>query len=197
MPKSYIEKTLVLVKPDGVKRGLVGETIKRFEQKGLKLIAVKMVRPSADHVKKHYRPTRKQLEGMGNKTFESLREHGLDPLKEMGTSDAMKMGKLINQWNVGSLTSGPVVAMVFQGLHAIEAARKIAGATMPAKAEVGTIRGDFSTDSPLLANTNKRAVRNIVHASSSVPDAKLEIKHWFSSKELHNYKRAEEDTMFS
>lgn len=193
----HLEKTLVLVKPDGVKRGLTGEVIKRFEMKGLKLVAVKMVKSTADHIKKHYRSTKEQLEGMGNKTFQSLREHGLDPLKEMGTDNPMVMGKLINGWNVESLTSGPLVAMVFQGLHAVEAARKIAGATMPIKAELGTIRGDFSTDSPLLANANKRAVRNIVHASSSVPDAETEIKHWFSSKELHSYKRAEEDTMFS
>ena len=193
----HTERTLILVKPDGLRRGLTGEIIKRFEMRGLKLTAIKMIMPTPSHIKKHYRSTREQLEGMGNKTFQSLKERGLDPLKEMGTNNPLEMGRTINNWNIDALTSGPVIAMVFEGLHAVEAARKVAGATMPINAEIGTIRGDFSTDSPMLANFNKRTVRNIVHASSSVPDAELEIKHWFSPGELHSYRRSDEEVIFN
>lgn len=178
------ELTLILAKPDALQRGLVGEVIRRFEMKGYRLTALKMVRPTKEHVRKHYLPTRAQLEGMGNKTLESFRKHGIDPIKTMGSDDPLKIGEIINEWNVDFLSSGPVVAMVFRGLHAVEIGRKIVGATIPANADMGTIRGDFAVDSPLLANENKRTIYNLVHASGSVEEASREIKHWFTPKEL-------------
>ncbi len=191
------ERTLILVKPDGLKRGLVGEIIKRFEARGFKLAALKMTKPTANHVRQHYLSTKKQLEGMGNKTLETLAQHKMDPKKQFGTEDPMKIGRQINKWNVDFMTSGPSVALVFQGLFAVEMGRKIVGNTMPAKAEVGTIRGDFSVDSASFANAKKRSVRNLVHASGSVAEAKREIKHWFSKKELYEYKRTDESLLFS
>ncbi len=196
MHKIQKEQTLILAKPDALQRGLVGEIIKRFETRGFKLAGLKMVKPSRDHIKKHYLATKEQLEGMGNRSLENLKQLGLDPVKELGTDDAIKLGKMVIDWNFEFLSSSPIVAMVFEGPHAVEMGRKIVGFTLPSKAELGTIRGDFSVDSAILGNFNKRPIRNMVHASGSIPEAKREVKHWFSKKELFSYKRADEGIMF-
>ena len=190
------EQTLILVKPDGMQRGLVGEIIKRFETRGFKVVGLKIIKPSREHVQKHYLATKEQLGGMGNKSLDDLKSAGIDPIKELGTNDPMKIGRMINDWNFEFLSSGPVVAMVLQGFRAVEMARKIVGNTIPAKADIGTIRGDFSVDAPLLGNSRKRAIKNMVHASSSVSDAQKEISHWFSKNEIFEYKRADEGAMF-
>src|SRR3989344_5495038 len=174
------ERTLILAKPDAVERGLVGDILNRFERADFKLVGIKMSKPNAAHINKHYLPTKAQLNAMGNKTIEFLRRFGYDVKKFMGTEDPMEIGRIINRWNIDFLTSGPVVAMVFQGFDAVAKGRKIVGATMPGAAEIGTIRGDFSSDAPPLANGQKRAVRNLVHASGAVDEAEREIKHWFS-----------------
>ena len=114
----------------------------------------------------------------------------------MGTDVPMKIGEIINEWNVEFLSGTPVVAMVFQGLHVVEMGRKIVGATVPANAEMGTIRGDYSSDSPLMANAAKRTIRNLVHASGDVVEAQREIKHWFTPKELHEYSRVDEGLLY-
>src|SRR3989338_1490789 len=105
------EQTLIVAKPDALQRGLVGEIIRRFETKGFKLVALKMTSASKDHVRKHYLPTKTQLEGMGNKTLENFKKHGIDPVKQMGTDIPLKIGEIINEWNVTFLSGGPVVAM--------------------------------------------------------------------------------------
>lgn len=191
-----LERTFVLVKPDGVKRGLVGEIIHRFEQRGLKVIALKLLVASREQAHEHYPNTVEWLSGMGNKTLEFYAKYGKDPLKEIGTADPLEIGKKVAGWNVDFLTSGPVVAMVVSGLHAIDMVRKIVGATFPAKAEMGTVRGDYSVDSGVLANADKRAVHNLVHASGEPSEATHEINHWFAPEEVHDYRRAEEDIMF-
>lgn len=190
------EQTLILAKPDALQRGLVGEIIRRFEMRGFKLVAMKMTKPSKNHVNKHYLPTKEQLEGMGNKTLENLRSNSIDVKKMMGTENPMELGRIINEWNVNFLTSGPVAALVFEGLHAVEMGRKIVGHTLPIKADPGTIRGDFSADSPVIANSKKRTIRNLVHASGDVKEAQREISHWFKSSELHSYDRADEEVMY-
>lgn len=190
------EKTFVLIKPDGVKRGLVGEIIRRFEQRGLKVIAIKMLHASREHAHAHYPNTEAWFRGMGNKTLEFYAKYGKDPVAEIGTADPLEIGKKVSGWNVDFLTSGPVVALVVSGLHAIDMVRKIVGATFPAKAEMGTVRGDYSVDSGVLANADKRAVHNLVHASGEPSEATHEISHWFRPLELHEYRRAEEDIMF-
>ncbi len=185
-----------MVKPDGVKRGLVGEIIKRIEQRGLKIVAMQMFQASKKDLAKHYSASDANLRAMGEKTLGTYQKYGLDPVQEIGTNDAVKIGRMVHGWIVDFMASGPVVKMVVQGLHAVEMVRKITGGTLPSDAQMGTLRGDYSVDSPLLANAQKRGVRNIVHASGNVAEAEVEIKLWFPSKEIHAYSRAEEDIMF-
>jgi len=190
------EKTILLIKPDGVKRGLIGEVIKRIEGRGLKIIALKMILTNKDHARGHYPNTEEWLRGMGEKTLENYKQYGKDAKEEIGTDDTLEIGKKVAGWNVDFLTSGPMVAIVIQGIHAVDMVRKIVGKTIPAIAEMGTIRGDFSVDSPTLANVGKRAIHNIVHASGDQSEASHELEHWFKPEEIHGYKRAEEDIMF-
>lgn len=190
------EKTVALIKPDGVKRGLIGEVVKRVESRGLKIIALKMIMASRDHAHSHYPNTEEWLRGMGEKTLGTYRQYEKNPIEEMGTDDPLEIGKMVAKWNIDFLTSGPMVAMVVQGIHAVDMVRKIVGKTIPAQAEMGTIRGDFSVDSPLLANMGKRAIHNMVHASGDQSEAAHELQHWFKEEEIHAYKRAEEDIMF-
>lgn len=197
MSKLMQEKTVVLIKPDGVKRGLIGEVLSRFEKAGLKIIALKMVWVDKEMVKKHYPDSRSELlSGMGKKTLLTYEKYGKDPKEELGTKDPLEIGRMINQWNINFLSSGPVVAILLQGVHAIDSARLVAGPTLPVFAPGGTIRGDYSIDSPALANEQKRAVRNLVHASGNPEEAQYEMELWFREHEIHDYKRSDEDIMF-
>ncbi len=191
------EKTLVLVKPDGVFRGLIGEVISRFESRGLKILAMKMTHPSREHAAAHYSGSEEWLRGIGQKTLASYAEYGMDAVAEMGTADPLEIGKIIELLNVDYLSQGPVVAVVLQGMHAVTTARKICGHTFPVLADPGTIRGDLSIDAATAANRDRRTVRNVVHASGNVEEAEAEIKHWFKPEELVSYKRSDEDVMFS
>lgn len=190
------EKTVILLKPDTVKRGLIGEILIRFEKVGLKIVALKMVWVDADLVAKHYPDNKDYLTSVGNKTLKTYQEYGADPNEELGTKDAYKIGKMVRQWNMDFLSSGPVVAVLLQGLHAVDAVRMMVGNTLPRFAEPGTVRGDYSLDSPILANMNKRTVKNMIHASGNVEEAKFEAQLWFRENEIHDYKRADEDVMF-
>ncbi len=196
MAKLKTERTLLLVKPDGVKRGLIGESIHRLEQRGLKVIALKMVHPTKEHIEGFLPKSDKWLEGMGNKTLGTYEQYKIDPVKELGTKDPLKIGKMIKEWLIEFWLSGPVVAVVISGIHAIDMVRKIVGNTLPSKADMGTIRGDYSVDSPVFANMDKRAIHNVVHASGDPEEAAHEVEHWFAPEEIHDYKRAEEDVMF-
>jgi len=192
-----MEKTLVLVKPDGVKRGLTGEIIRRFEQAGLKLIGLKMVWVDKELVGKHYPMSRTTLlEGIGQKTLDTYVKMGKDAKAELGTDNPLEIGKMVNMWNMEHLTSGPVVAMVLEGIHAVENVRRIVGGTIPTYSAPGTIRGDYSIDSPVLANERKRSIKNIIHASGNVEEAEYELDLWFGNQELHSYKRADEDVAY-
>ncbi len=191
-----IERTLVLIKPDGVKRGLIGEILSRYERAGLKIIAMKMVSSNRDHAMAHYPATEDHMIAMGEKSLKTYQEYGLDAMEYVGTENPLEIGKLIRQWNADFISSGPVLALVLEGNHAIDNVRMITGNTIPTFALPGTIRGDFSIDSPALANSKKRAVKNLIHASGDKSEAEREIQHWFKAEELHSYKRAEEDVMF-
>jgi len=190
------KRTVVLIKPDGVLRGLIGEIIKRFEQRGLKVVALKMVYPTKEHAAKHYSGSKEWITGMGKKTLENFKDHGLSPKELMETDDPYKIGKMFQKWNVGYLSGGPVVAMIVQGMHAISTVRKLVGNTLPILAEPGTIRGDFSVDTNTASNVDKRSLRNIVHASGDEKEATHEIEHWFAPEEICDYKRTDEDVMF-
>lgn len=187
---------MVLIKPDGVKRGLIGEIIDRIEQRGLKIIALKMFQATPEQIDDHYPKNPEWIHRLGEKSLGTYAKYGLDPIKELGTDNADEIGKLVRAWLLDFMTSGPLVKMVVQGVHAVDMVRKLCGNTLPNLAEMGTIRGDYSVDSAALANAGKRAVHNIVHASETPEEANHELDYWFSPEEIHEYKRAEEDIMF-
>lgn len=190
------EKTVILLKPDTVKRGLVGEILSRFEKVGLKIIALKMVWVDEKLLTKHYPNNKDYLTAVGNKTLKSYEEYGKDPQEELGTKSAYKIGQMVRQWNMEFLSSGPVVAILLQGVHAVDAVRMMVGNTLPRFAEPGTVRGDYSLDSPILANLSKRTVKNMIHASGSIEEAKFEEELWFHQNEIYSYKRADEEVMY-
>jgi nucleoside-diphosphate kinase len=190
------ERTVVLLKPDTIKRALIGEIITRFEKVGLKLVAMKMVWVDADMVAKHYTDEKEYLKLLGGKTLKTYAEYGKDTGEELGTKDAYAIGKMVRKWNMDFLSSGPVVALLLQGVHAVDNVRMMVGNTLPRFAEPGTIRGDYSMDSPILANLNKRSVKNMVHASGNVKEAEYEAQLWFHEKEIYDYKRVDEDVMY-
>lgn len=174
-----MEKTFVMIKPDGVQKGLVGEIISRIEKSGLKIIKMKMVNATEDMVEKHYPTTDKWFEIVGGKTIKSYEEMGIDVNKDFDDSSPVAIGKEVKNWLKKYITEGPVVAMVVEGNQAIKNIRRLAGPTLPIDAPPGTIRGDFSIDSPDLANKEKRAVKNLIHASGEPEEAENEIKLWF------------------
>jgi len=190
------EKTLVLIKPDGVKRGLTGEVISRIEKRGLKIIALEMIQASAEQVDDHYPRDEAWLKGIGKKTLGNYEKYGLNAKKELKSEEPLEIGKTVRTWIIDYMTSGPIIKMVVQGIHAIDMVRKIVGSTIPSQAEMGTIRGDFSVDDAAAANRDKRAIHNLIHASENQEEAEHELKFWFSPEDIHNYKRAEEDIMF-
>ncbi len=182
------ERTYVMVKPDGVRKGLIGEVIKRFEQRDLKIVALEMFTPTREQVHHHYPQDEKWITRLGEKTAATYEKYGYD-LNELGTTDLLEIGKMVREWLLDFMTSAPMVRMVVEGLHSVDVVRKIAGPTMPYVAEMGTIRGDFSVDSPALANKEKRAVMNIIHASETAEEAAHEIEYWFGKSPIHSYKR--------
>lgn len=186
------EKTLVIVKPDGVQRSLVGEIIKRYEAIGLKLVAVKMLVPGVDHIEKHYTLDPNWRRVTGEKTIASYKKKGLTPPSEDPLAITAKILTNLKKY----LSSGPVVAMVWQGAHVVEIVRKITGGTEPLTSDIGTIRGDFVLDSYEMADTSNRAVRNLIHASGSVKEATMEIAHWFKPEEQMNYRIIQEKILY-
>ncbi len=178
-----------MLKPDGVKKGLIGEVIKRFEQRDLKIVALEMFQPTHDEMDNHYPKDEEWITRLGHKTLSTYEKYGFDPMEDFGTNDPAKLGPEIRKWVINYMLSAPLVKMVVEGTHAVDMVRKICGETLPFKAAIGTIRGDYSVDSPALANAEKRAVANILHASETPEEAEHEIKHWFGTKEIYNYKR--------
>ena len=183
------ERTFVMVKPDGVKKGLIGEIIKRFEQRDLKIVALEMFQSTFEEMDNHYPKDAKWVTRLGEKTLATYEKYGYDATEDFGTVLPEKIGPEIRKWLVDYMLSAPLVQMVVEGTHAVDMVRKIAGPTLPYLADMGTIRGDFSNDSPALANAEKRAVANILHASETPEEAAHEIKHWFGDKKMYRYKR--------
>jgi len=173
-----------MVKPDGVKKGLTGEIIRRFEQRDLKIVALEMFQPTHEQIDGHYPKDEAWVRRLGQKTLGTYEKYGVDPVKEMGTSDEFELGKMVRKWLVEYMTSAPLVRMVVEGVHAVDMVRKIAGVTMPYLADMGTIRGDYSCDSPAVANAEHRSVMNLVHASETTSEAEHEIKHWFGDRKV-------------
>jgi len=186
------ERTFVAVKPDGIQRNLVGEIIGRFEKIGLKLVAMKMLVPTAEHIEKHYTLDPEWRRITGEKTIAGYKSKGLTPPSENPFDITDKLLKTLSTY----MTSGPVIAMVWEGAHATKIVRKIAGGTEPLTSDVGTIRGDYVLDSYAMSDADNRAVRNLLHASGSREEAENEINHWFKPEELINYKTISETILY-
>lgn len=186
------EKTLVLIKPDAVKRGLVGEVIKRFESRGLKIIGLKMVQGTPKDFDEHYPKNKGWIINLGNRTVETYKKYNYSLKKDFGSEDPFEIGKIFRNWLIDFMSSGPVVKVLIEGVHAIDNVRKIVGDTQPTFALTGTIRGDFAVDSAGSANKDRRAVYNLIHASGNKDEARNEIMLWFTPDEIADYKRVEE-----
>lgn len=183
---------MVIIKPDAIQRSLVGEIIQRYERVGLKLVGLKIMIPTAEQIEKHYTLDSEWRVKTGLKTIKGYTDKGLTPPE----TDPLKVTARILKNLVRYMTSGPVIAMVWQGAHAVEIVRKITGGTEPVTSQVGTIRGDYVLDSYRMSDHDGRAVRNLVHASGSVKEAEDEISHWFSKGELFNYRIVQEAIMY-
>ncbi|MEK7189330.1 MAG: nucleoside-diphosphate kinase [Patescibacteria group bacterium] len=191
------EITFLMVKPDAVRRGLTGEVIRRIEQVGLKIVGLRMFKPTNKQIDEHYPKDRAWINRLGEKTLATYAKYGYDTVAELGTDKAEKIGPMVRKWLIEFMNSGPVVAMVVKGVHAVGMTRKLAGSTMPSDSELGTIRGDFSVDSAAAANRDKRAVHNLVHASETEKEAEHEINHWFGRGEkLSDYERNDEMVLY-
>lgn len=193
----FIEKTLVLIKPDAVSRGIAGSILERFERVGLKIVGLKLVQPKKEQLDVHFPIHDKEwITSMGKKSLENYAKFGMDPVEEIGTKEPFEIGMIILGWNYEYLLSGPVVAIVLEGPRAVSVIRKIIGHTVPAEALPGTIRGDFSINSADFSNSQGTSCKNIVHASGNLEEAKKECAVWFKKEELISYVRADEKAMF-
>jgi len=160
-----MERTLIILKPDAVQRGIVGEIITRFEHVGLKIVATKMLQPDYDHYVQHY-------EGIGT-------------LKT-------RKGAEVFESQMANMQEGPVIAMVLEGVDAVELVRKMVGSTEPKAALPGTIRGDYAHVSYDQAAISGRGVANLIHASADSKEAEQEIAHWFADDEMYDYQTTHE-----
>jgi nucleoside-diphosphate kinase len=175
------ERSFVMVKPDGVKRALVGEIVSRLERIGLKLEAMKMMSATRELVEKHYPATPELMSRIGNIAVRNFTEVGKqgEIMKVFGSEEPEKMGAKIRQWLVDYIMMGPVVAMIWSGTSAIKNVRRITGPTVPAEAAPGTIRGDYCIETAVSANMEYRGLYNLVHSSGNAAEAEEEIKLWF------------------
>lgn len=189
------ERTLLIIKPDAVKRGMIGTIIETFEKTGLKLMGAKMVRPDAEVIKNHYPGTPEWVAEMGSKTLASFKQSGTDVIKVMGTDDSQKLGQFVYDRLIKYWQEGPIVVMVFQGPNAVAVCRKLRGHTIPALADAGTLHATYSYDSSTLSSSLDRVVKTFVHASGSVDEAEREIAYWFKGVTFENYTR-EVDSLY-
>lgn len=187
-----IERTFVMLKPDAVQRGISGEIIARLERAGLKIVALKMVWPTPGLVQQFYPSDEVWLRNLGQKSIANFKQFGLDLQKIMGSTDDLEIGKRVKSWLVEFISSGPVIATVLEGNHAVENARRLVGNTIPINANPGTIRGDYSGDSTDHANAQGRVIRNIIHASGDLKEAEQETVLWFKPEEILKYERTGE-----
>jgi nucleoside-diphosphate kinase len=185
------ERSLVIIKPDGVQRSLIGEIMSRFERTGLKFSAMKLVVPTADQCWTHYHKDDEWFLSKGNRITNDRKEQGLPIEKE-----PIDYGKDIIQANVDFFTSGPVMAMVIEGNQSVAIVKKLVGGTEPTTSDVGTIRGDLTVDSYALSSIDNRAVRNLIHCSDSPEEADREIPIWFTPEEVIDYRLVQDAILY-
>ena len=185
------ERTLVIIKPDGVQRSLVGEIIGRFERTGLKFVGFKFLVPTKKQLEAHYNKDDEWFLKKGNRIIDDLKEQGLPVEKE-----PMEYGRGIIDTIIEYMTAGPMLAMVIEGNQAIDIVTKITGSTEPSTSDVGTIRGDLTLDSYGHSTYQNRAVRNLIHCSDIPEEAEREISVWFDEGELIEYETAQERILY-
>jgi nucleoside-diphosphate kinase len=185
------ERTFVIIKPDAIQRGLVGEIIKRIESTGLKLVAIKFANASEEKLWTHYNKDDAWFLKQGQRLLDQRAAAGLPVEKE-----AIEYGKDIIKALVKFMTCSPVIMMVWEGNQAVGIIKKIVGATEPLSSDGGTIRGDYTLDSYELANLDNRAIRNLIHCSDPVADAEREIPLWFGDDEIMNYRLITEEILY-
>jgi len=188
------ERTLVIIKPDGVQRTLIGEIIKRYERVGLKMIALKMLAATEEMATKHYYEVGGDawLEEVGRKAAAAYEKKGMkSPYPTFKDN-----GIAIMKANAKYLSSGPVIAMIWQGNNATALVRKITGSTEPASSDMGTIRGDFTLDTYMIADTDERSIRNLIHASGNTEEAEKEIPIWFKPEEIISYRLVADEILY-
>ncbi|MBD3365734.1 nucleoside-diphosphate kinase [candidate division WWE3 bacterium] len=187
------QRTLILLKPDAVKRGITGEIIDRFEQTGLKIVGAKLIKADRGVAQKHYKKDAAWHKKVGEYNLKDCEDLDVDPMEIFGTTDPTEIGSQVNEWLFSMFDEGPVFAFVFEGPNAVKKVRTLVGSTYPDAAPPGTIRGDYGLDSAVMSMQKKRALLNLIHASGTVEEAQEEISIWFSSEELLDYRRADED----
>ena len=184
-----IERTLIILKPDAIQRGLIGNILETFENAGLKLLAAKMVKPSQEVIKKHYPGNKEWIMEMGEKTRASFKKAKLDVKEKMGTDDAYELGNFVYERLIKYWQEGPIIVSVWEAPSAVVIARKLRGHTIPTLAEPGTLHAQYSYDSSVLSSALDRVVKTFIHASGSIEEAEREIKYWFPDTEFKNYER--------
>jgi nucleoside-diphosphate kinase len=188
-----IQRSLVLLKPDAVQRGVMGDILSRFERAGLKVVGAKLIKADKDTAEKHYKKDKEWQKKVGNIQISDCEKFGLNAEEIFGTEDPAEIGEIVNGWLYGLFDEGPVFAFVFQGPGAVDKIRALVGSTFPDTAPPGTIRGDYGLDSSFSSLKRKRAVFNLIHASGTAEEAEEEIGIWFTEEEILEYKRADED----
>ncbi len=191
MKHNLKERTLVLIKPDGVQRSLIGEIIKRFERTGLKLVALKFILATEAQASEHYKKDDVWFKAKGDLRIRQRQEKNLPVEKE-----AIEYGRDIITANVQFITAGPIAAMIWEGNKAVGIVKKLVGGTEPLTSDVGTIRGDLTVDSYDLSNTDERCVRNLIHCTDDPNEAQREIDIWFAGNEILNYRHIAEQMLY-
>lgn len=188
-----IQQSLVLLKPDAVQRGIVGEIIHRFERMGLKIVGAKLIQIDEEFGARHYNHGEEWAKNVGERNIQDCQDFGLDPEEIFGTWDPVEIGKMVDKWNAEFLSMGPVFAVVFEGPNAVQRIRDHVGKLFSVISPPGTIRGDYGLDSAYSGMKRKRTSYNMIHASGTPDEAKEEINLWFKPEELLNYRRVHED----
>lgn len=189
MKNSHIEKTVIILKPDAIKRALVGEIFEQFEKVGLKLLAAKMIQPNEEVIKHHYPGTPEWTREMGEKTVASFKQLGVNVKEKMGTEDSLKLGQFVYDRLIKYWQEGPIIVSVWEAPHAVTIARKLRGHTIPLLSEPGTIHATYSYDSSPLSADLDRVVKTFIHASGSVAEAEREMEYWFGTTKFKTYER--------
>ncbi len=192
MEKPKLERTMIAIKSESIQRHLIGELMSKFEKRALKMVACKLMAPNAELIGKHYADDESWYVSSGTKTRANYETKG-----EKNLLTPIEYGKRTRNLLMDSLRDRPILVMIWEGPHAVALGRKTAGATNPLIADIGSIRGDYSSDSYEMSDETGRAIQSLVHASGSVEEAEMEIKIWFKPEEILDYELVTETVIYA